>query len=189
MDAGLTYNGPLERVRGHVGPHVLNPDSLRLILWDYWVENPGFQGVNVKFKIAARFEPSILNLKGPESTFRSLLIPGWGNSKVRYLKKKWHWGLVTLPTLGLIGGGIYMKTRSNNTYDQYLRSLNNPEANTLFARANRQNRLALGMIVTGASLWVADMAQVFVKGLINRKKQKRVRLINKKMGQEVHFLR
>lgn len=82
-----------------------------------------------------------------------------------------------------------MKNRSNNTFDQYLRSNNNPQANELFAKANRQNRQALGMIITGTTLWLADMAQVFVKGLINRKKQKKVRLINQKMGQEVHIIR
>ncbi|NJO01539.1 MAG: hypothetical protein HC880_07490 [Bacteroidia bacterium] len=173
QDAGASYQGPLEQVEGHIGPEML-ADTQKIIIWHYFRENPRFYGNNVQFKIRAIYEKSVLDLYGPKRALLSVPVPGLGNRFVRHLEKKWHWVYVTAPTTLLVGSAVYLKHRSNQTYQHYLQAQNNAEANRLFDRSVQQNRLAVITGGIGLSLWVADIVQALYKGTKNQRGKKRL---------------
>ncbi|MEO1653241.1 MAG: hypothetical protein AAFU64_06830 [Bacteroidota bacterium] len=180
LDAGDTFRGPVEFADGHVGEQVV-PGGQKLIVWHFLNDNQFYNGVRTKFKIIATRKLSVLNLKGPEAALYSVLLPGLGNRKVRFLKKKNNWLYATIPTLVLLGGGVVYKIRSNRTYQNYLASLNRPEADQLFAQANRQNRLGVTGILLGLAVWTADVIQVGIKGMKNKKEIKEIKEKNQEI--------
>lgn len=173
QNAGKSYDGPLKYVQGHVGEDILAHEH-RTIVWNYFQENRQFYGTNVRFKLWATYRPSVLNLGGPEQALYSMIIPGLGNKRTRFLKKRWHWLYMTLPTYMLLGTGILYRQKSGNTYDRYLQSISNAHANRLFFRANTQNRVSLGLGIAGLTLWALDITQVLVKGIKNHKRKRRL---------------
>lgn len=171
QDAGKTYQGPLKYIQGHVGDNILAGEN-KTIIWHFLKENPNFYGTNVRFKLWATYKPSVLNLGGSEQALYSLMIPGLGNKRTRFLKKRWHWLYVTIPTYALIGTSILFRQKSDNTYDRYLQATNSGQANRLFFQANSQNRVSFSTGIAGLSLWMLDIVQVFIKGVKNQKRKR-----------------
>lgn len=165
QDGGNTYIGPLTEVEGHVGEYILEGE--RFIVWNYFRENPSFDGKNVQFKLKANYKPLILG--GPENFIRSLILPGFGNPKVRFSSWKNRWMLTTVSTFGLIGTSLYLKNESRKNYDSYLNATSSSDAQNQFDLASRQNLLATSFAFTAATVWLTDIARVIIRGFKNRK--------------------
>ncbi len=165
QDKGKTYKGPLEKVTGDVGLDV-EPGE-KLIIWDYAEEDSTFNGENVVFKLAivSKLDPRYLG--GPENALYSLLLPGLGNTKVRPPAKKWY--LSTVGVFSLIGTGIYVRAKSNQTLDEYRQSTSIADAQELFDKSNNQKTASGILFVTAGAVWLTDIIQVAIKGFKNKK--------------------
>jgi hypothetical protein len=165
QDKGKTYQGPLQKVTGDIGKEVTPGD--KLIVWEYAEEDSTFNGEGVMFKLAitSRLDPRYLG--GPENALYSLLLPGLGNTKVRPPAKKWY--LVSAGVFSLIGGGVYMGVKSNQTLDLYRESTTTQEAQDLFDKANNQKTVSGSLFVAAGAIWLTDIIQVAIKGFKNKK--------------------
>lgn len=173
QDNGRTFQGPLQYLQGHSGPHIL-PGEDKLIVWEYLKDNPHFDGLNLKFKVWSVFEKSVMNLAGPEAALHSLYLPGKGNAKVRFLKHSHRWLYLTGSVAALLGGGIWLRTRANQHYQAYLQAPNFAEADPLFAKARRGYGWGNALLIAGGSLWLGDILQTVWQGIRNRKKQRQI---------------
>lgn len=181
QDAGITYKGPLTFLEGHFGPQII-AGSQKTIAWNYLQEDPNFYGMNVRFKILATYQKSVLNLKGVEGAFYSMLLPGWGNTKVKFQKYKYRWLGLGLASYGLLGTGIFLKAQSSQNYQAYQNAANFDEANPYYLTANKQLKWAKGLLLTGGLIWLGDVLQVAWKGLKNQKQKKRILQKNQPFG-------
>ena len=142
-----------------------------IIRWDFFVENPEFNGKDVVFKVEAKWNKSfeikrLRSLGGTESALNSLLIPGWGHEKVT--GKKGHWW-TTAAIYGITGAGIYFAFSADDTYKEYRRAQDNVEAADLLDKANRKGKISLALVSTGATLWLSNMIWVAIRGSKNKK--------------------
>ncbi len=181
QDAGLTYKGPLTFLEGHFGTQII-AGSQKTIAWSYLQEDPDFYGMNVRFKILATYQKSVLNLKGAEGALHSMLLPGWGNTKVKFLKHKYRWLGVGLASYGLVGTGVFLKAKSDQNYQAYQGAANFDEANPYYLTANKQLNLAKGLLLTGGLIWLGDVLQVAWRGLKNQKQKKQILEKNQPFG-------
>jgi hypothetical protein len=186
QDGGKSFSEPLRNLEGHAGENILAGEN-KVIIWNYLQENPHFIGENIQFKIWATYKPSVLNLKGPEAAFYSLLVPGLGNTKVRFLKPKWSWLAITIPTYGLIATSFLMKSKSNDSYSQYQNAQTNSQANNFYQTANNQNKVALIAAMVGGAIWAVDIIQVAIKGKKNQKAKSEIYQKNKAIDPNLVF--
>ena len=100
-DGGKTFKGPAERVSGDVGKQV-EPGSNKKINWNYFYEDSEFTGENLVFSVRAKPAVPVAprSLMGPKAALYSVLVPGWGDTKVRTGKNYW---LITAGTRGMMG--------------------------------------------------------------------------------------
>ena len=171
QNKGQTYSDTLRNVSKlgrDIGPALL-PGS-KTIIWDYYDENPGFDGQDVWFKLDVHYTPNPFALGGPEKALYSALLPGLGNTKVSHNPKYWYAN--TILSLGLIGAGLVYNTQSNNTYDKYLNAQTFRETQRLFDKSNNQRRTGRLLIIGGLVVWATDIARVAIKGMKNRRKQR-----------------
>lgn len=184
-DSGRTFQGPLKEVRGHIRRRVLAGD--KRVIWHYEKEAPDFDGKNIQFKIKAKYEPSVLNLKNEGAALYSLVVPGLGNPKVRYYKWwkwKYRWVVTTLLAYGTAGAAIWQYGEANKSYDLYLQSNRPDQAQTLYNQANEQLLLASGLAVASAVIWGGDVVRVFFRGLRNRVDKHHLKKLNEAMDIE-----
>ncbi len=181
QDAGITYKGPLTFLEGHFGPQII-AGSQKTIAWNYLQEDPDFYGMNVRFKILATYQKSVLNLKGMEGALYSMLVPGWGNAKVKFQKHKYTWLGVGLTSYGLLGTGLFLKAQSTQNYRAYQGAANFDEANPYYLTANKQLKWAKGLLLTGGLIWLGDVLQVAWRGLKNQRQKKRILIKNQPFG-------
>lgn len=164
------FLGPLVSVTGDVGLNILSGE--REITWGYLENYSTFDGERVRFKLDVTYRPNPLYLKGPEGALYSLILPGWGQTKVK--PKARYWYATTIGTYALLGAGIGLRSSSNKNFDRYLASTTLEDTQTFFDRSNRQRRLSSTLLIAGASLWASDIIRVFLRGLKNKKEQKRL---------------
>lgn len=184
QDKGKNFSDTLRFVNGDVGD-AIQPGTGKKIQWNYFVENADFDGKNVFFRVEAErdwnYESQRLSyLQGPENAFRSLLLPGWGDAKVRGKDRKYWW--ITAGTLGLVGSGVFFALNSRNQYDKYKAAEKPDEAQSNYDKAKSQGKIATILLVAGGAAWLCDIALVAVKGFHNQKKQKEVKQI---LNQEI----
>lgn len=165
QDKGRSYKGPLQKVSGDVGKDITPGE--KLIVWEYFEEDSTFNGQDVIFKLLVTYKADPNFLGGPEKALYSLAVPGWGDTKVWQKPKFWY--LNTIATYGLIGSGLYMRNKSNQTKDEYLQSNSANQAQDLFDKSNRQKGIGSSLILAGAAVWLTDIARVVIKGFKNRK--------------------
>ncbi|GAB4401087.1 MAG: hypothetical protein OHK0053_23360 [Microscillaceae bacterium] len=166
QDKGKTYYGPLQKVEGDVGQNITPGE--KLIVWDYLQEDSlAFTGQNVSFKIQLTARPDPRYLPGPEAALYSLILPGLGQRKVKPLSR--FWPAHTVGVYGLLGAGVLMRIKSNQTRDQYLQSNTINEAQSLFDQSNRQKTLSGSFFVAAGAWWLADLAWVFFRGKKNQR--------------------
>ncbi len=185
QDSGKNYVGPLEKISGDVGKEILMGEH-KQIEWKYLDEKSDFNGIQTKFKIVANYQPIVLG--GPGNALFSALLPGLGNPKVRYRRWSWGWTLTTFSTFALIGAGIYMDSESQKNYDAYTRAKTINEANQFFSLASSQNLTSTILFGSAAVIWLSDITRVFIKGLQNKKLEKRLlEKNNKNLSANVHL--
>ena len=110
---------------------------------------------------------------GAENALLSLLVPGLGDHRVSYGKRK---GIgVALSTYALIGGGIGLKVYSNREYKKYHAATTQDAMDNHYRNANYSNQAFYGCLVAGGIIWLSDIIWVMVKGAQNTKAMKAYR--------------
>ena len=102
---------------------------------------------------------------GPSNAFLSLLYPGLADYQVR--ERRGPYWIIGLVSYGLVGGGIYYKTRSDKYYDEHLEP--NSGNYSDYKKANDYHQRYLIMTRTGAAIWIGD---VIVTGIIGYRNQR-----------------
>jgi hypothetical protein len=171
QDKGKSYIGPLQQVTGDVGKNI-EPGE-KLIVWDYHTEDPTFNGQDTQFKLQVTYRPNPNFLGGPANALYSVVVPGWGDTKVWQKPKYWY--VNTIAAWGLIGGGLYMRSKSNQTKEEYLESSTANQAQDLFKKSNNQKVIGSSLILAGVAVWVTDITRVALKGFKNRKEVKKLK--------------
>jgi len=111
---------------------------------------------------------------GPSNAVFSMVLPGWGDYKVRQIKKP-YW-VIGLVSCSLLGGGIYYKTRSDKLYADY-KSSHEIDYST-YNLANDYHKRYLVMTSLAAAIWLTDVILVVNKGQHNRKSKQPASLVN-----------
>ncbi|MDX1905124.1 MAG: hypothetical protein SFU27_13300 [Thermonemataceae bacterium] len=183
QDGGQNYKA-LEKVKGFYGKDILEGE--KQIWWLYEEENPDFDGQNMKIKLKADYKPSVFNLMNEPAMRYSALVPGLGQTKVRFRKGwKYKWALTSVAVYGLIGGSIYMNSQAKQTHEDYLASKTRQDAQNLYDEAIRQQRIAYGLAILGAGIWATDIVLVGLKGRKNRIEKKRILKRNQEMKTDI----
>jgi hypothetical protein len=169
-DSGKTFSKEkLLYVSGDVGKGKVEGLE-KHIQWFYLNESISFDGKNISFKVKSfldedAFEKRLASLKRESAAINSLLIPGWGDYKVRSGKNYWWIGAITY---GLIGSGTYLHFRAKDNYRSYENANNIADGNSFLNHAQDQNKLSKILIGAGAACWLADVIAVWLKGKKNR---------------------
>lgn len=107
---------------------------------------------------------------GPSNAFLSVLVPGLGDHRVSYGKRK---GIgVAVSTYGLIGAGVGLKLYSNSEYKKYHAATEQSAMDKHYQSANYSNQAFYACIGAGAIIWISDIIWVWSKGAQNKKAQK-----------------
>lgn len=195
-DQGGERVGPLQKLEGHWGEEILAGDSLdasgeirgtpKIIRWDFLNEYPEFDGNNTQFVLDVQYKPSILELGGPESFWRSIILPGWGIKKVyRRDRFKWRWMINSAAYLGFITAGVLLHGEANDRYDQYLNSVNSiSEGEGHFNAANDIRLVANTMFIGAAGVMLSDIVRVILKGKKNRIEQRQLLEKNQQINEK-----
>jgi hypothetical protein len=111
------------------------------------------------------------NKGGTSNVFLSLLIPGLGDHRVTYGKKK---GIgFALSTYALMGTGIGLKVYSNREYKKYHTATEQSDMDEYYRKANISHIAFCTAIGAGAAVWLSDIIFVWAKGAENKKTQQR----------------
>ncbi len=97
-----------------------------------------------------------------DALFRSLLVPGWGQL---YNQQDVKGYAFTGVTLGLIGGGVFLRMASQGTYDNEYMNATNPDDATKFhdqATSEREQSNLLFAIAGG--VWVVNILDAYISG-------------------------
>ncbi|NJO01328.1 MAG: hypothetical protein HC880_06215 [Bacteroidia bacterium] len=166
-NGGNSFKGPLRSLEGDIGDSIRVGDP-KQVAWTFREDNPYFDGKNIMFRLEAIEIPKIAN-GGPENALRSLLIPGLGDTKVR---NGYNYGWITALTYGCLGTGAIFHIQARQDYNDYEARIPNTEEEhqNLFNRAERNQNLAEGFFIAGATIWVADVIGVYIRGLKNRRR-------------------
>ena len=170
LDSGKIYE-QITEATGDVGDGILKGTG-KLIQWDYFIENPEFNGQNVMFKVEAKWskEYEIRRLEGlgkPNSALNSLLVPGWGHAKVH--GKRGYWWTTAL-VYGVAGTGLYLTLSGNQKYKDYQNADTGEQALSLLDQANNQKKLGVALLSAGGALWLSNVIWVALKGRQNQQK-------------------
>ncbi len=87
----------------------------------------------------------------------SIILPGWGQSKVNQGKPYW---LIGVAGYGCIAGSVYLNKKAINTYDDYESLLDIGERNTLYDQAVRQDKISEYLAFTAAGIWTINLIWV-----------------------------
>jgi hypothetical protein len=186
-DGGKTYRGAAEKVRGFVGQDIL-AGNLLVIWWLYGEEYPDFDGSNSRFKLKATLKPSVFNLKNEEAMKYSFLLPGLGQSKVRFYKKwKYQWLLTTAAVASCITGSVLLNQQANTIYERYKVQTDRLPANNLYEEMRSKKLMSYGLAALGAGIWIYDIVKVGIKGAKNRKEKERLLQRQEEMKSQVGF--
>jgi hypothetical protein len=171
LDSGKTFEeNSLTYVSGGIGRGIASGNNKK-IQWRYLVEKPDFTGKGVVFKIKARLDTEdyatrLKALKGTKGALYSLLLPGWGDYKVR--EGTGYWGIGAL-TYGLVGSGLGMYLSAKNNYDKYENATTLNEADTFLKNSQNQSKLSQILLGAGALVWLTDIVLVLKKGAKNQR--------------------
>ena len=107
---------------------------------------------------------------GSSNALLSLLVPGLGDHRVSYGRRK---GIgIALSTYGLIGAGVGLKLYSNSEYKKYHSATEQLAMDDHYQNANFSNQAFYACVGAGAIIWISDIIWVWSKGAKNKKAQK-----------------
>ncbi len=150
---------------GDVGAGIRGGKNKRIV-WDI------FEDVDELGRVKAIVNISSITEEpgGPAYALLSVPVPGLGDVFVTNTKtaviKPWY---KTILAYGLVGYGVYQKTRSDKYYDDYLASTEREDFDNLYNKANSANRQFYVFTGLGAAVWVSDIIWVTVKGFSNNR--------------------
>ncbi|TAF63598.1 MAG: hypothetical protein EAZ55_13495 [Cytophagales bacterium] len=164
---GNSFKGPLRAVIGEIGDS-LKAGEFKKVQWEFMKDNPYFDGKNITFRVEAIEVPKVAT-GGPKNALYSLMVPGWGDYKVR---NGYNYKWITIGTYTLLGAGIFFQTKSLLAYQEYLDRKPNSidDHNRLFNTANTDTKIAAAFFITAGACWLADIIGVYWKGKQNQKK-------------------
>ncbi|TAE73156.1 MAG: hypothetical protein EAZ85_07805 [Bacteroidetes bacterium] len=164
---GNSFKGPLFSVKGDIGDSI-KPGKNKQASWSFKKDNPYFDGKNIMFKLDITEIPKI-STGGPKYALRSLLVPGWGDTKVR---NGYNYGVITIATYGCLITGAIFQLEANRRYNRYTDRLANSSAEheSLYKQAQNSKNLATAFFATGAGIWIADVVGVYIRGVKNRRR-------------------
>lgn len=178
QDGGISFGTrPLRYLNGNVGLNV-NPGIGNEIKWFYLDEFPAFLGERLVFKVRAELNLEaryrrVNDLDGPEGALYSLIMPGWGDYRVRKRKGKKFWWKGAL-AYSLVGVGVYIFGRSRRNYRGYEGASTIEQGDLKLQLSQDQYKVGLGFIAAGAGLWITNVLRTFRKGAKNRKEYYRL---------------
>ncbi len=163
---GNSFKGPLRSIEGDLGDSTRVGNN-KVVNWSFRKDNPYFDGKQIMFKIEATEVPKIAT-GGPSNAFKSLLVPGLGDTEVR---NGYNYGWIAVATYACLGVGTYYHFRARSKNNDYRDRVANTasEHNELFDQAERSQNISRGFFIAGASIWLADIIGVYIKGLKNRR--------------------
>jgi hypothetical protein len=185
VDNGKNFVGPLEYVSGDI--RAVSPDINRKIIWNFYPEMPEFGGEQVIFKLEGKLnqqeeEKRIMQLGTTSSVWQSLVLPGWGSSRVQGSKNRWYIGAAAY---SLVGSGIFLKLSGDKNYRDY-QTMQNPEtARATLDKAQQQQKLSQYLLIGGGALWLGDVVYTLVRGSKNDRLQKEI--ISRKTRLSLHW--
>jgi hypothetical protein len=167
-DGGKTFKGPVDKAR--ISGDIVNvvSDNTLSIYWNYYYADDEFTGENLVFRIVAEEAPQVVakKLMGPKAALYSIVVPGWGDSKVR---EGGSYGLITAGTWGILAASIILNSSAKQAYINYLNASTVEEADTEFTRADKRNNTSIVLGTIGVVAWGVDVIGVLIKGMKNRK--------------------
>ena len=164
---GTSYKGPLRSVKGDIGDSI-KAGKARSIAWKFKRDNPYFDGKNISFKLEVTEMPKIAT-GGPVNAFRSILMPGLGDSKVR---NGYNYGWIAVGTYAALGTSGFFYYKAQQSYKNYKNRIANDAAthDNYFKEAKRFQNVATGFLIAGATVWIGDVIGVYIRGVKNKKR-------------------
>lgn len=183
------YRGPLSALDGYYGGRILaQPQDTLWMFWAYGKENPHLEGDALQLRIEASYQSSVLNLKNEEAMIYSLLLPGWGQSKVRYFEGwQYKWLTITLAVYSTAGLALWFNEQTRRAYDEYKRQDNRQGAQLAYLQAEEWRQRTLLISAASLALWVGDIIVVGLRGAKNRKDKKNILAYNEQIKQRVRL--
>ena len=89
----------------------------------------------------------------------SIVLPGWGQSKVHQKKPYWIMGVTAY---GCLAGSIILNHIGASTYDDYLVSPDIEDRNTLFKKSVRQDNISEYLAYSAVGIWTINMIWALV---------------------------
>jgi hypothetical protein len=84
----------------------------------------------------------------------SIVLPGWGQSKIHQKKPYWIMGVTAY---GCLAGSIILNHIGASTYDDYLASTDIEDCNTLFKKSVRQDNISEYLAYSAVGIWTINM--------------------------------
>jgi hypothetical protein len=103
----------------------------------------------------------------------SMILPGWGQSKVKERKPYWLMGLMGY---GCLAGSITLNRMGVETYDKYLAAEDIDESNTLYNKSVRQDNISEYLAYSTIGIWTINL--IWVLATPNKIKEQIVFLKN-----------
>lgn len=155
----------------------VNAGIQNVVSWDYAKEGDPqiVKGAEIQFKLTASLdwkaeETEWSRLEGTEAAWRSVVLPGWGDTKVRPNGKKYWW--ISGVYLGLIGAGLGYELNSRGLYNDYQDTkfeIEPSEALQIYNRANDQRKASRYLFLGAGITWATDVILVYIRGKKNRR--------------------
>jgi TolB-like protein len=109
---------------------------------------------------------------GPSYAIFSLAVPGLGGYFVDHNKARSV--LTTVSALGLIGYGLNQKSKSDQYFSDYKKTVDQDQIKSLYKKANNAHHTYIVTTRIGAAIWIADIVWVVYKGIQNKKQSDNV---------------
>jgi len=144
------------------------------IIWDMGKDNIQInEEISVEVKAEKQIPPEKITESKPEKAteksvktitktnmvLSSLVLPGWGQSKIT--KRKPYW-LMGVASYGCLVASVSLNRKASATYDDYLNSTNITESDELYNLAVEQSNASKFFGYTAFSIWAANMIWVMV---------------------------
>jgi hypothetical protein len=171
---GRTYAGPLEYVRGST--RQVTPGINNRIEWNFYPEMPEFGSDSVVFKLVGKLNQTaednrIIRLGTAGSVWQSVLMPGWGSSKVQGTPIKWWIGASAYT---LVGAGAYFQWSSDRHYQDYKNNQIPDQSSDSFRQAKAERSLSHILLISGGAIWLGDMVYTLIRGNQNQTQQREI---------------
>src|SRR4030042_3229142 len=135
---------------GDIGPKI-KAGTNKKITW-----TPSLDSVNLleeEVFIEVKAEKYIKSFNKGSIMLQSLVLPGWGQSKV--YNSPWY--LAGIALYGTVAGGLILYNKALKNYDLYKIEMDTEKRAELYDKAQNQLNFSTVMIYSAATAWLANM--------------------------------